>query len=76
MMLLSFLMVLVMLAGVIAGAPIKMTASAATIPTLPETEYVSPTSPTEPTPYDGVPVTPGKINSSNYRSYRRELESV
>ena len=42
--------------------------SAAT-PTLPETEYVSPKSPTEPTPYDGVPVTPGKINSQNYRSY-------
>ncbi|MBO7296334.1 MAG: hypothetical protein J6V39_03655, partial [Clostridia bacterium] len=45
------------------------TASAATIPTLPETEYVSPTTPTAPTPYDGVPVTPGKISSSNYRSY-------
>ena len=42
---------------------------AATTPTLPDEEHVAPTTPTEPTPYDGVPVTPGKINSSNYRSY-------
>ncbi len=42
---------------------------AASTPTLPDEEHVAPTTPTEPTPYDGVPVTPGKINSSNYRSY-------
>ena len=53
-------------ASVFSGATV--TAEAAT-PTLPETEYVSPKSPTAPTPYDGVPVTPGKISSSNYRSY-------
>ncbi len=69
MAVLSLLMALVMLMGVVFSASIMTTASAATIPTLPETEYVSPTSPTVPTPYDGVPVTPGKINSSNYRTY-------
>ena len=67
MAVLSLLMALVMLVGVIAGASMMTTASAAAI--LPETEYVSPKSPTAPTPYDGVPVTPGKISSSNYRFY-------
>ena len=52
--------------SVLSGAVV--TAQAAT-PTLPETEYVSPKSPSTPEPYDGVPVTPGQINSSNYRSY-------
>ena len=65
----SLLTALVMLIGVVFSASMTTTASAATIPTLPETEYVSPTTPTAPTPYDGVPVTPGKISSSNYRSY-------
>ena len=69
MAVLSLLTALAMLTGVVFSASIMTTASAATIPTLPETEYVSPTSPTVPTPYDGVPVTPGKINSSNYRTY-------
>ena len=69
MAVLSLLMALVMLIGVVAGSSMMTTASAAEIPTLPATEYVSPTSPTQPVPYDGVPVTPGKINSSNYRTY-------
>ena len=66
---LSLLMAVFMLVGVIAGSAMMTTASAAEIPTLPATEYVSPTSPTQPVPYDGVPVTPGKISSSNYRTY-------
>ena len=41
----------------------------AAAPTLPETEHVSPKSPSTPEPYDGVPVAPKKISSSNYRSY-------
>ena len=66
---LSILMAIVMLVGVVAGASMMTTAFAAEVPTLPATEYVSPTSPTQPVPYDGVPVTPGKISSSNYRTY-------
>ena len=53
-------------ASVLSGAVV--TAQAET-PTLPETEYVSPKSPSAPEPYDGVPVTPKQISSSNYRSY-------
>ena len=69
MAVLSLLMAMIMLVGVIAGASKMTEASAAEIPTLPATEYVSPKSPTQPVPYDGVPVTPGKISSSNYRTY-------
>ena len=69
MAILSLLMAIIMLVGVVAGSSMMTKASAAEIPTLPATEYVSPTSPTQPVPYDGVPVTPGKISSSNYRTY-------
>ena len=69
MAVLSLLMAMIMLVGVIAGASKMTEASAAEIPALPATEYVSPKSPTQPVPYDGVPVTPGKISSSNYRTY-------
>ncbi|MBQ7343728.1 MAG: hypothetical protein IJW53_03065 [Clostridia bacterium] len=65
--LLSLLMALAILVGVVSATPAAKVEAAT--PTLPETEYVSPKSPTEPTPYDGVPVTPGKISASNYRSY-------
>ena len=61
---LSLLLALILIIGVIAIAP-GTRVSADT----PQAQNDSVGTPTEPIPYDGVPVTPGKISSSNYRSY-------
>ena len=55
----------IMLVAVFEGA---VPASAANW-VLPETKTFAAATSSDPVPYDGVPVTPGQINSANYRSY-------